>query len=416
MGPRDEVKRALARVSRTVAAAVLAVAAPASAAAQGWVDGYASVQADALPHVAATKELRARGLARRTLHAGDRFTFELAGAIEALAADRSAGTRRVLTGSVEDLYVDVAWQNADVRAGVGRIVWGRLDELQPSDIINPLDVARFFFEGRSEARLSVGFARARVFLPGETVVEGVVVPLFRRGTFDRLDEAGSPFNLGPPAAVVHEPARAWKNVQGGARVSGTIHRFDWSASAYRGLESFPVYAAAAGPGGVAIEGTFPRFSMLAADFETVRGEWGVRGEVAFFLDDNFQVAAPSGPSAADGRALDAGVGVDRRAGNYRVSGVVLMTLQSAGAAVDATDLTLVGVLDRQFARETRALRLFGVYNPEERSLFLRSIASLSLRDDLWIEGSIGWFLGEGDSLIGRFADRDFVYARLKVYF
>ena len=39
-------------------------------------------------------------------------------------------------------WVELAGEYADVRAGVGRISWGRLDEVQPSDVINPLDVAK----------------------------------------------------------------------------------------------------------------------------------------------------------------------------------------------------------------------------------------------------------------------------------
>ena len=57
--------------------------------------------------------------------------------------------------------------------------------------------------------------------------------------------------------------------------------------------------------------------MIGGDFETVRGEWGMRGEVAAFVDDNFQAPALC---VLDGTSFDAGVGVDRQAGDYRISG------------------------------------------------------------------------------------------------
>src|SRR5882762_10493523 len=38
--------------------------------------------------------------------------------------------------------------------------------------------------------------------------------------------------------------------------------------------------------------TFPRFTMLATDCETVRGPWGLRGEVAWFPDDTLQSFSP----------------------------------------------------------------------------------------------------------------------------
>ena len=48
---------------------------------------------------------------------------------------------------------------------------------------------------RSEARLPVGLVRVRAFLPKASTIEGVVVPVFRAGRFDQLDEPSSPFNL-----------------------------------------------------------------------------------------------------------------------------------------------------------------------------------------------------------------------------
>jgi hypothetical protein len=122
----------------------------------------------------------------------------------------------------------------------------------------------------------------------------------------------------------------------------------------------------------------------------------------------------------EGTSVDGGVAVERKAGNYRLSGNVIMRWQSSpyetATSGSETDVTLVVAADRSFARETRNVRVFGVYTPDERNLFLRTIASLSLRDNLSLEGSVGWFAGEGPDAIGRFSARDFVYGRLKLHF
>ena len=72
--------------------------------------------------------------------------------------------------------------------------------------------------------------------------------------------------------------------------------------------------------------------------------------------------------------------------------------------------------DRSFGRERYQLRGFGVYNPSESSAFLRAIATAKLTDKVALEGSGGWFAGEGRDIVGRFADSDFAYVRLKYYF
>ena len=79
-------------------------------------------------------------------------------------------------------------------------------------------------------------------------------------------------------------------------------------------------------------------------------------------------------------------------------------------------MTLVIAADRSFARETRTLRVFAVYDPADATTFTRVIGAISLRDNVWIEGSGGLFTGASLDVIGRLTRRDFAYARLKVFF
>jgi hypothetical protein len=256
------------------------------------------------------------------------------------------------------------------------------------------------------------------------------VPAFRAGRFDQLDEETSPFNL-IPSIEREEPGFAVGNLQGGGRFTSTAGRVDWGVSAFRGFRSFPrvqpiVGRALSGPPGepggfapqVSVAAVHPRYTMLGADFETVRGEWGMRGEVAAFVDDSFQGA---NLAVVPGASWDAGLGVDRRAGSYQFSGTVLVHRERpdavASAGLDArTDLSLVFSSDRTFARERYRLRAFSVFNASEASAFLRAIGVAKLTDDVALEGSGGWFAGDGRDTIGRFNDSDFLYLRLKYYF
>jgi hypothetical protein len=160
--------------------------------------------------------------------------------------------------------------------------------------------------------------------------------------------------------------------------------------------------------------------MLGADFETVRGEWGIRGEVAAFVNRTLQ--AIDRPLLADGRSIEFGAGVDRKSGAYRVSGSVVATRRWVtgesllAPRIDRDDVIIVAAVDRSFARETRTLRVFGVYNPDEESAFARVITTWSIRDNVAVEASAGWFTGDGTDAFSRLASRDFVYGRLKVFF
>jgi hypothetical protein len=439
---------AVKTASRVVVLAALAVliALSAVAPARAQVTGHVSVMADVLPDPdpqagrQGVVEARVRLFAERRDEPGAHVRLVLSGYVDGLAVRHRDGQATVHDAIARpaDLYVELTWPKVEVRLGASRIVWGRLDEFQPTDVVNPLDLSKFLLEGRSEARLSVGVARARFFLPGTTTLEAIAVPGFRRGRFDQLDEPTSPFNLGatdPGLVDRREPTFGTDSLQGGVRLTSTAGRVDWGASVYRGIRGFPtvtarVVPAVPDPTGVLapppyfVE-TYPRFTMVGGDFESVRGAWGVRGELAYFVRDELQSAVLL--RGVRGRSVEGGAGVDRKAGDYRLAGNVLVSHRAASGAdalaraenedtLNGTDVTLVVAADRSFARETRTLRVFAVNNPEKGTTFLRAIGAVNLRDNVWLELSGGLFSGTSADTIGRLTDRDFIYARLKVYF
>jgi hypothetical protein len=400
--------------------------------AHAQVTGSASVMLDVLPDPdeapqrQTTTELRVRVFAEHEQEAGEHLRFNASAAVEGVIADRRASS--TVSDAVirpVDLYAEWSYPRFDIRAGATRVVWGRLDEIQPTDVVNPIDLTKFLLEGRSEARMAVGVVRARYFLLGSSAIEAVVVPVFRAGRFDQMDDRTSSFNVGAgrQPTIRNEPAVQLGNMQGGVRMTSTDARVDWALTAYRGFRSFPIVTALLTPAGPTLIETFPRFTMIGGDFETVRGPWGLRGEVAAFVADELQ--ASSAPRGVRGKSIDAGVGLDRRAGAYRIGANVLWAWRSADETtelVDAdemlrgSDLTFVVAADRSFARETRTLRVFAVYDPVDATMFGRLIASVSLRDNVWLEGSGGVFTGSSADVLGRLSKRDFVYARFKVFF
>jgi hypothetical protein len=426
----------------------------------GWAQsvpppsGHAALTADYEPNRGDSAELRARLFAEEKIELTPRLRVTASGFVEGLLASRPTGiaaasaarddvpneTVRDAVVRVHEAFVAYSTGRLDLRAGFARVIWGRLDEIQPTDVVNPLDVSRFFFEGRSEARLPVALVSGRVFLSEDASLEAIYVPVFRRGRFDQLDQPTSPFSpltrpgedivvcfaIGcptlPPVLVERKPESWGSNGQGGARFSATSGRVDWALSAFRGYEPFATYRAVqSAPGDpLRIESRHPRYTMVGGDVETVRGEWGIRGEVAAFIGDNFQV---SPVRTAKGHSLDAGAGVDRRAGSYRISGTVLLHRErldpndlSSRDERGRSDVSLVLSADRKFARERYGVRVFGLVNASEETGFGRAIATAELRDNLTLEGSIGWFAGAGRDLVGRFADSDFAYLRLTYYF
>ena len=410
-----------------------------TAGAQGRPTGVAGVTADSLPRVErpggqgerGAHELRWHATARTEWTHG-RLRLTASGFFDALVARRQSSM--ITTAAIvrpEDVVAELRFDKADVRVGYGRVVWGRLDEVPPTDVIAPIDLTRFFLDGRSEARMAVAHARARWIPSDRFQVETVLVPQFRPSTFDQLHESSSPFSLRPTSVCTaagcvpltfesQRPDVRWSHLQGGTRASVTTGRVDWAVSAYRGLESQALYEVAVPavgegqPAAPVLRGMHPRVTMLGADAETVKGEWGMRGEVAWFPSRFLSVR--DGEPAVPGQSLSAGVGLDRKAGAYRVAANTVWTRRAPERHAVTHDVTMVGIVERQFARETRVVRAVGVVSPDEGSGFARLSASVNLRDGLWLDALAGVFWGTGTDALSRLGSRDLVSLRLKVFY
>src|SRR6185436_16816309 len=248
----------------TITALLLTLTAASVAAQTTSTNGNVTIGGDLFPNRDHTAEIRSRIFFEELIEPAPTLRIVLSGFVDGLVAQRPTSendTGLVTDGVVGALDGSVSWKTrgVDLLAGFSRISWGRLDELQPTDVVNPLDASRFFFESRSEARLPVALVRVRGYLTEKASLEAVYVPFFRRGRFDQLAEPSSPFNvetafapdvaaclaigcptLLPVVVEQHEPARTAGSAQGGARFSATTGRVDWSLAAYRGFEPFGI--------------------------------------------------------------------------------------------------------------------------------------------------------------------------------
>jgi hypothetical protein len=434
-------------------ALVLAFVLPTLASAQPAITSRGSVSAmvDALPRVDAT-EMRVRVEDTIDVALDEAWSITIGSWADALVGTRRGEGVRALAFQPGEIHARYRHARFDVTAGFQRVAWGTLDEIQPTDVVNPLDVSRFLIEGRGEARLPVLAFRGRVFLPQDTTLDAVYVPFFRRGRYDVLDEDTSPFNLlaercrdgvcvvplpGGTSSIVPRvssaPARTLGNGSVGARVSRPLAGVDLGASVYRGWQAFPLASlvptvplrpqATGDPGAAvtmgALRESWSRITMLGADAEAARGSITWRAEGAWLVDTAVQ-AEPGGP-ATDGRSVQVGGGLDWTTGPWRTfANVIVRRAWAVGPAAALVSpsggMQVVGGAERTFARDTWRVRGFAVGDPSEGTAFIRALAAWNLRDNLWLEGTTGWFSGDGTDFLGQFTDRDFVTLRVRYHF
>ena len=145
------------------------------------VDGHVSVLFDALPDRRCRRAVRgSTGPARLFAERRDDLGARTCGWCSpgTWTVSWRHGRRREHDAIVRplDLYVELAWHAlkcGSARRGSSGAGWTSFS--RPTSSI-PIDLSRFLFEGRSEARLAVGLVRGRFFLPGTSTLEASRCP------------------------------------------------------------------------------------------------------------------------------------------------------------------------------------------------------------------------------------------------
>jgi len=188
--------------------------------------------------------------------------------------------------NLEELYLDVYFDNFDLRLGKQIFAWGKADEVNPTDNLGAEDLQDLFDDR------DIGVIAARVnYYIGDWQIEAAIVPFF---TPTRLPTRDSRFSFVPPATPVPVldpllPDKRLENMQWGVRLLKTIKSWDLSASYYDGIYHVPVVRFIPGTG---IQPIYEGVRVLGGDFARQFGKLGSRGEVGYFnfdgdADDDF---------------------------------------------------------------------------------------------------------------------------------
>ncbi len=207
-------------------------------------------------------------------------------------ADASHGSVRSLrysdevTTELREGYFEVVRERWEVRAGKQIIVWGRADEVNPTDVITPKNFLLLMPEGQPGYRFGTSAVKLDAFLPWSLRATGVWVPFFTPSVIPldvppgvRLEERLPPIQLDESSAGV-------KLDRSGGTVDGSLSYF----YGFNPLPEVRVEEARQDPETGSLRGrvalTHARQHMIGADAASARGRFGYRAEVAYVQTAN----------------------------------------------------------------------------------------------------------------------------------
>ncbi len=276
----------------------------------------------------------------------------------------------------KEFYVTHSSGPLDLRAGIQRFAWGRLDEYPPNDLLNPWDYTRFLRKPLEDRKIGVPSVSATL-TAGVWAWDVVWVPVFVPYRLPMPDErwavtsALSTIAQAVPNATITPqepelPEHTIENSSVGMRIkrSGDV---EWAVNFFHGYDPRPVFKTTAltiiPQGGTAIidPGYVPDFhrsSVIGADAAAVRGDLSIRAEAAYSLNRFFNIRRelwgypaapvpginPLNPDIEEKHdALDYGIGAD-----YRLFEDALLTMQ-------AQQTVILGNTNRMFNQQVETI-------------------------------------------------------------
>lgn len=345
----------------------------------------------------------------------------------------------------KELFVAYSGSALDLKAGIQRFSWGRLDEYPANDLLNPWDYTQYLRKPLEDRKIGVPSLSANLTRDRWTV-ETVLVPSLVPYRLPMPDErwAGSSFATSvhqalPNAQIVPQepdlPARTLANSNGGLRITyaGDI---EWGMNLYHGFDPRPVFRTTAllitptviDPGYVP---DFHRITVVGIDAAAIVNDWSLRMEIAYASNRYLNIrkelwgypAAPGpgltalNPSIEEKHdTLDYGIGADYRLfedGTLLMQVQQTMTLGNTGLLYEKKRETIVWANLKVFWMNQKVETNASIaYNPEHRDAMAKLNAWYVLSDS-WKAGVTGVaFNGPEQSIFGRYSRNDQMEAEL----
>jgi Protein of unknown function (DUF1302) len=191
-------------------------------------------------------------------------------------------------------FLELARPRWELRAGKQIIVWGRADEINPTDVVTPKNFRLLMPDGQADYRFGTPALKLDYFPALGLRLTGVWTPVFTPSVIPLATPAGVRLDDALPAVRLD-------NGSAGVKLDRSGGKIDASLAYFYGFNLLPeprVTQAdtdpASGTPRVAVALAHSRQHMIGGDFATASGRFSYRGEVAYVHTDN-----------ADGRRLDA---------------------------------------------------------------------------------------------------------------
>ncbi|MBI4649867.1 hypothetical protein HY745_00940 [Candidatus Desantisbacteria bacterium] len=255
----------------------------------------------------------------------------------------------------KELYLTKSYKSFDLKVGIQRFSWGRLDDYPVNDLLNPWDYTRFILKSLEDRKIGVPSISANVSKE-DWAYQAVWVPIFVPYRLAKPNERWSGIPVGTVFSKINdaevlsgEPDLASNKLENssfGFRMQ-RMGEIEWAINLFYGFDPRPVFkttelSISEFQGKLLIDpGIVPSFHKIASvgtDAAMVKGDWSLRAESAYTFNRFFNIRSdlwgypqsliagvtPLNPIEIKRDTLDYGIAADY---NLFEDGLLTMQLQ-----------------------------------------------------------------------------------------
>nr|WP_244269139.1 hypothetical protein [Thioalkalivibrio halophilus] len=327
-----------------------------------------------------------------------------------------------LRADYDETYLRYRGDRTRFTFGAQQILWGRVDEIPPTDRLSTKDLTRFGLDDYADRRRASPAIRAE-FFQGAWHADLVFLPLFREAELPHRDSLWHPVDrnrgelLGLPAQPELAPFIRQADVDddlsgnggGGIRLARAGRGADFAVTLQRARHSEPYYrfdeatrqAILAGmppPEEATLEAIHPRTWVAGGDIAFAAGAWTWRAEAAWLSDVPVTRADDLRQETTEG--FDWVIGVEGFPGDGDFRMTTQLTgqhLMGAGDVLDDTEsYFLTGEFELPFAGHAWNARLRYSLGLNRRDVYLHPELAWTAREPMeffigahWLDGADG---------------------------
>lgn len=360
------------------------------------------------------------GIAELWLKASPRIGQDATVVLDGWTRDPDVFQEGKTEGVLREGYWSFSKGNSDFRIGKQIIVWGRADQLNPTDNLSPRDNTLFMVES-DDQRLGA-YALKTIYNLPDLAVTGILLPYFLPNKQPMVAGNGVVFSESIP-----------EGGQFSFKLEQSGHAVDWSLSYFQGFDLNPdISIDSFQAGTLALSLQHHRIRVLGADAATVAGRYGLRAEAAYTWTEDETGNDPFvknpffyGVAGAD-RTFFEYLNINlqyfiRQVFNYSDPRTISdpltrsIALQQAVASSQLDNFQQGASLriSNKWLNETMEAEIAAVVNFTHRDYFLRPRLSYSF-DDHW-KGILGAtvFHGDDDTFFGLLKDRSAAFIEMR---